>query len=173
MSKGGNGTEGNGRKRDLPVRPGPVSPAPSPVRGITEDDEHDVNDYVDSFDNNVDEYDDDETEPPGYYEDDETPSCQDVKDSIKLKLENCMRLNGGAIAQRISKTTTGCSRCVSYSSILSRKALLVRRFQIGEHRYSLAQIAWRYPLFRDWINGERRSYGRPPLPPNLKMTLIK
>ncbi|KAG5622162.1 hypothetical protein H5410_007380 [Solanum commersonii] len=32
---------------------------------LPEDDEHDnVNDYIDSFDNNVDEYDDDETEPP-------------------------------------------------------------------------------------------------------------
>ncbi|KAH0750827.1 hypothetical protein KY290_030059 [Solanum tuberosum] len=55
----------------------------------------------------------------------------------------------------ISKTSTGCSRCVSYLSIFSN---------FGEHRYSLAADSLEISvLFRDWINGERRSYGHPPL----------
>ncbi|KAH0763833.1 hypothetical protein KY290_019906 [Solanum tuberosum] len=54
---------------------------------------------------------------------------------------------------------------IQASSVASEGAFSAARFQIGEHRYSLAADSLEISvLFRDWINGERRSYGRPPLP---------
>ena len=54
---------------------------------------------------------------------------------------------------------------IQASSVASEGAFSAARFQIGEHRYSLAADSLEISvLFRDWINDERRSYGRPPLP---------
>ncbi|KAL3363106.1 hypothetical protein AABB24_012417, partial [Solanum stoloniferum] len=54
---------------------------------------------------------------------------------------------------------------IQASSVASEGAFSAARFQIGEHIYSLAADSLEISvLFRDWINGERRSYGRPPLP---------
>ncbi|WMV51483.1 hypothetical protein MTR67_044868 [Solanum verrucosum] len=54
---------------------------------------------------------------------------------------------------------------IQASSVASEGAFSATRFQIGEHIYSLATDGLEISvLFRDWINGERRSYGRSPLP---------
>ena len=69
--------------------------------------------------------------------------------------------------QGISKTSTGFSRCVNYSSssVASEGAFSASGFQSGENRYSLAEykLETSVPL-SDWNNCERKSYGRPPLP---------
>uniref|UniRef100_A0A3Q7IFF9 Uncharacterized protein n=1 Tax=Solanum lycopersicum TaxID=4081 RepID=A0A3Q7IFF9_SOLLC len=60
------------------------------------------------------------------------------------------------------------------SSVTSKGVFSATRFQLGEHRHSLAADSLEISvLFRDWINAERRNLGREPLPPNFKMTLIK
>uniref|UniRef100_A0A3Q7HR23 HAT C-terminal dimerisation domain-containing protein n=1 Tax=Solanum lycopersicum TaxID=4081 RepID=A0A3Q7HR23_SOLLC len=51
------------------------------------------------------------------------------------------------------------------SSVASEDVFSAARFQLGEHRHSLAaDILEISVLFRDWINAERRNLGREPLP---------
>ena len=60
------------------------------------------------------------------------------------------------------------------SSVASEGVFSATRFQLGEHRHSLAADNLEISLlFRDWINAERRNLDREPLPPNFKMTLMK
>ncbi|KAL3370645.1 hypothetical protein AABB24_007614 [Solanum stoloniferum] len=50
------------------------------------------------------------------------------------------------------------------SSVASEAAFSAARFQIGDHRYSLAEDSLEISvLFRDWINAERRNQGLPKL----------
>ena len=51
------------------------------------------------------------------------------------------------------------------SSVASEGVFSAARFQLGEHRHSLAADSLEISvLFRDWINAERRNLGREPLP---------
>ena len=51
------------------------------------------------------------------------------------------------------------------SSVASEGVFSAARFQLGEHRHSLAADNLEISvLFRDWINAERRNLGREPLP---------
>ena len=51
------------------------------------------------------------------------------------------------------------------SSVASEGVFSATRFQLGEHRNSLAADNLEISiLFRDWINAERRNLGREPLP---------
>ena len=50
------------------------------------------------------------------------------------------------------------------SSVASEAAFSTARFQIADHRYSLAEYSLEISvLFRDWINVERRNQGLPKL----------
>uniref|UniRef100_A0A3Q7FLC9 HAT C-terminal dimerisation domain-containing protein n=1 Tax=Solanum lycopersicum TaxID=4081 RepID=A0A3Q7FLC9_SOLLC len=50
-------------------------------------------------------------------------------------------------------------------SVASEGVFSAARFQLGEHRHSLAVDNLEISvLFRDWINAERRNLGREPLP---------
>ena len=50
------------------------------------------------------------------------------------------------------------------SSVASEQAFSAARFQIGDHRYSLAEDSLEVSVtFRDWINAERRNKGVPKL----------
>ena len=51
------------------------------------------------------------------------------------------------------------------SSVASEGVFSATRFQIGDHRHSLAADSLEIMvLFRDWINAERRNLGPEPLP---------
>ena len=50
------------------------------------------------------------------------------------------------------------------SSVASKGVFSAARFQLGEHRHSLAADSLEISiLFRDWINAKRRNLGREPL----------
>ena len=54
---------------------------------------------------------------------------------------------------------------IQASSVASEGVFSAARFQLGEHRHSLAADSLEISvLFRDWINAERRNLGREPLP---------
>lgn len=49
---------------------------------------------------------------------------------------------------------------IQASSVASESAFSAARFQIGDHRHSLAEDSLEiFVLFRDWINSERRNLG--------------
>ncbi|KAL3335250.1 hypothetical protein AABB24_031450 [Solanum stoloniferum] len=51
---------------------------------------------------------------------------------------------------------------IQASSVTSEAAFSAARFQIGDHRYSLAEDSLETTvLFRDWVNAERRNYNLP------------
>ena len=53
---------------------------------------------------------------------------------------------------------------IKTSSVASEGVFSAKRFQIGEHRHSLVADSFEIMiLFRDWINAERRNFGREPL----------
>ncbi|KAK6789455.1 hypothetical protein RDI58_013255 [Solanum bulbocastanum] len=53
---------------------------------------------------------------------------------------------------------------IQASSAASESAFSATRFQIGDHRYSLAEESLETSgLFRDWVNAERRNYNLPKL----------
>ena len=58
------------------------------------------------------------------------------------------------------------------ASSVASEGIFSARFQIGDHRHSLAADSLEIlVLFRDRINTERRNLGREPLPIKFKMTM--
>ena len=53
---------------------------------------------------------------------------------------------------------------IQASSVASEAAFSAARFQLGDHRHSLAEDSLEISvLFRDWVNAERRNYNLPKL----------
>ena len=71
--------------------------------------------------------------------------------------------NRGAQYQKLSRMVKDVL-AIQGSSVASEAAFSATRFQIGDHRYSLAEDSLEISmLFRDWINAERRNQGLPKL----------
>uniref|UniRef100_A0A3Q7HIM4 HAT C-terminal dimerisation domain-containing protein n=1 Tax=Solanum lycopersicum TaxID=4081 RepID=A0A3Q7HIM4_SOLLC len=113
----------------------------------------------------------------------EIPSCQQVKDSIKIKARKLNDFDA-YVNQNIEHTedilawwrnrdkgfpklqpTARDILAMQTSSVASEGVFSASRFQLGEHKHSLAADSLEIlVLFRDWINAERRNLDREQLP---------